>query len=387
LGNLRKKKAEQGIQHEEQIIAAEDDAAAPDLKKAAEAIKSGLKAAEAAKKEVAKRDAVESTIHDLAVKNEDLSNVLHKFGWNNGAEGWEFGAWLQTDLRSLLEELGDEAAFVSVGGGAEPPGTVPSGSPRTDHQVSPTTGKSSPPHEKPQSPRVEPKPAFPKVEPGMSPVSKNVPAAKSSEKLPVELPGVLAESPQKTLAAKDSTSASIDTKLPVPPESPQKSRVVKPEPVAAGPPPGVTDAVKSIEKAKPEVALPVFELQPVSVLESEVQDVVDKYSARIHADFQKTFDCSWAKLTQEIEKCKMMGIVLEWFWIVGGTVTNAAEEADGLVVIKVQKGSLSKKGEVVHMSITGDDWSVKLPAIVDVVRKDFFKTSLSRRFTSRFGIR
>lgn len=252
----------------------------------------------------------------------------------------------------------NEAAFISINGGAEPPGTISGTSPRTDRQVSPITECPPPPPQKEPSPRIETKP-------------------KAPETLPVELPVVPAETSQK--APKDSnsplsTSASIT-------ESPRKPLASEPEPVAAGKPQdatGVEKSVKncptpSIEKAQPEVALPVFHLQPVSVLESEVQDVVDKYSARIHADFQKTFDCSWASLQQEIDKCQTMGITLEWFWIVSGTVANAAEEADGLVVIKVQKGSSTKKGEVVHISITGDAWSVKLPVIIDTVCKDFFK--------------
>jgi hypothetical protein len=306
-----------------------------------------------------------------------LGNLKKKTTVDQGTQYEEQVDTTEDDLKAP-----DEAAFISVGAGPELPNAAPNGSPRTDRQVSPTPGRTSPVPEKPPSPRDEPKPASPGVEPGKPPPAKTS-MPKSSEKLPAELPVVPTESPQKNVSPKESnsplsTSASIETKLPVPPESPQKPLALKAAPVAAGPPPDVAkvNPSPSLEKAKPEVALPVFELQPVSVLDNEVQDAVDKYSARIHADFQKTFDCSWAKLKQEIEKCKTLGITLEWFWIVHGTVKNAAEEADGLVVIKVQKGNASKKGEVVHMSITGDDWSGKLPTILDTLCKDFF-TNLS----------
>lgn len=71
-----------------------------------DAEKDAAKAIKSAEKDAEKRDALESTIHDLASKNKDLFNVLHKFGWQKGAEGWQFAAWVQTtSLTKVVEEL------------------------------------------------------------------------------------------------------------------------------------------------------------------------------------------------------------------------------------------------------------------------------------------
>lgn len=58
-----------------------------------------------AKEDAEQREALESTIQDLASNHEGLSNLLQQHGWNHGEEGWEFEVWLQSDLTHLLEEL------------------------------------------------------------------------------------------------------------------------------------------------------------------------------------------------------------------------------------------------------------------------------------------
>eukprot|EP00746_Dinoflagellata_sp_MGD_P126628 gnl/MRDRNA2_/MRDRNA2_61424_c0_seq1.p1 gnl/MRDRNA2_/MRDRNA2_61424_c0~~gnl/MRDRNA2_/MRDRNA2_61424_c0_seq1.p1 ORF type:complete len:700 (-),score=145.75 gnl/MRDRNA2_/MRDRNA2_61424_c0_seq1:63-2108(-) len=230
-----------------------------------------------------------------------------------------------------------DAEVVPVSAGVEPPGTLPGAvSPRTEPTVTQEVDKPAPP-------KADTKPQQP----------ESIPV------VPTE-PAVAKAVPEKPAAPNASTAVAPPSEVP-PPARDCKTPSIEDHKLEPASSP-LAEEVKGIAT-----------LQPVSVLESEVKDIFDKYLVRVHADFQKTFDCSWKRIEQEIEKCSLLGLTLEWFWIAAGTVANPVEEADGLVVIKVHKGSASKRGEVVHMSIAGDDWRAKLPQYVDVLKQEMFR--------------
>eukprot|EP00746_Dinoflagellata_sp_MGD_P007199 gnl/MRDRNA2_/MRDRNA2_114209_c0_seq1.p1 gnl/MRDRNA2_/MRDRNA2_114209_c0~~gnl/MRDRNA2_/MRDRNA2_114209_c0_seq1.p1 ORF type:complete len:374 (-),score=70.80 gnl/MRDRNA2_/MRDRNA2_114209_c0_seq1:127-1248(-) len=96
----RREQAEKKEQEERQTRARED------FNNIAKAIESAMKS-----NSQQERDSLESSIDDLVEKTQEAEyrneakRLLHESGWKDTTQGWEFAAWLRTDLTDLLDEL------------------------------------------------------------------------------------------------------------------------------------------------------------------------------------------------------------------------------------------------------------------------------------------
>mmetsp|Transcript_62924 Transcript_62924/g.195266 ORF Transcript_62924/g.195266 Transcript_62924/m.195266 type:complete len:716 (-) Transcript_62924:7-2154(-) len=144
-----------------------------------------------------------------------------------------------------------------------------------------------------------------------------------------------------------------------------------PAPVPASDP---APAVLAVPNAAQVPAESVLRLVPVRATEAEMPELFRKYTARVADRLTQTLNCGWDKLAEALNATAGGACSPEWYWVAPpGEDRPSAEDAHGLVVYRLVKGSLSSNAQVLHLSAAGPQWESSLPCLLQALRADVFE--------------